>query len=121
MPERNWPGYGTARSFENDGYCYCCDSTVRFVATSDWWRDDYRCANCNSLPRERAVMFCIEQFFPDWRRLLIHESSPVLGRGANRRLTKEAPAYLASYYYAGVPAGKMKDGIRCENLEHLSF
>src|SRR5439155_23531663 len=75
--------------FRNRGYCYCCASTVEFVATSDWWRDDYRCTNCDSIPRERAVMYCIEKFFPQWRDLTIHESSPVLGRGANRRLKNE--------------------------------
>ena len=66
-------------------------------------------------------MFCIERFFPQWRSLSIHESSPVLGRGANRRLAKEAPAYVASHYHAGVAPGKIVNGIRCENLEHLSF
>jgi SAM-dependent methyltransferase len=66
-------------------------------------------------------MFCIERFFPQWRSLSIHESSPVLGRGANRRLAKEAPAYVASHYYAGVIPETIVNGIRCENLEHLSF
>jgi SAM-dependent methyltransferase len=66
-------------------------------------------------------MFCIERFFPQWRSLSIHESSPVLGRGANRRLTEEAPAYIASHYYPGVATGTIVNGIRCENLEHLSF
>lgn len=66
-------------------------------------------------------MFCIERFFPQWRNLSIHESSPVLGRGANRRLTKEAPGYITSQYYAGVAPGKIVNGVRCENLEHLTF
>jgi SAM-dependent methyltransferase len=66
-------------------------------------------------------MFCIERFFPQWPSLSIHESSPVLGRGANRRLTEEAPAYIASHYYPGVAPGKIVNGIRCENLEHLTF
>src|ERR1700730_4539584 len=68
MPEKHRPKTETARWFQNDGYCYCCDSRSQFVATSDWWRDDYRCTNCNSLPRERALMFCIERFFPHWRK-----------------------------------------------------
>src|ERR1700730_2053574 len=59
MYEKHWPKTETARWFQNDGYCYCCDSKTQFVATSDWWRDDYRCANCNSIPRERALMFWI--------------------------------------------------------------
>jgi SAM-dependent methyltransferase len=66
-------------------------------------------------------MFCIEQFFPQWRTLSIHESSPMLGRGANLRLTKEAPAYVVSYYYPGIAPGTIVNGIRCENLEHLTF
>jgi SAM-dependent methyltransferase len=51
----------------------------------------------------------------------MHDSSPVLGRGANRRLAKEAPAYVASHYYPGVAPGTIVNGIRCEHLEHLSF
>ena len=30
-----------------------------------------------SLPQARASMFCIERFFPQWRNLSSHESSPV--------------------------------------------
>lgn len=107
--------------FRNKGYCYCCNSTVEFVATSDWWRDDYRCTNCQSIPRERAVMYCLEKFFPQWRDLTIHESSPVLGRGAHRRLSTEAVRYIPSQYYPNVPAGESVNGVRCENLEKLSF
>jgi len=107
--------------FRNKGYCYCCASTVEFVATSDWWRDDYRCTKCDSIPRERAVMYCMEKFLPKWRNLSIHELSPVLGRGANRRLAKEAPAYITSQYYAGVAPATIVNGVRCENLEHLTF
>jgi SAM-dependent methyltransferase len=121
MLEEQRPKTRTVPGFQNEGYCYCCDSRTQFVATSDWWRDDYRCTNCNSAPRERALMFCIERFFPQWRNLSIHESSPVLGRGANRRLTKEAPAYVASHYYAGAAPGNIVNGIRCEDLEHLTF
>ena len=94
---------------------------VEFVATSDWWRDDYRCTKCNSIPRERAVMYCIEKFFPRWRDLTIHESSPVSGRGASRRLKNEAPGYVPSHYYPNVAAGEMVNGVRREDLENLSF
>lgn len=43
------------------------------------------------------------------------------GRGANRRLAKEAPAYVTSQYYAGVAPGTIVNGVRSENLEHLTF
>jgi SAM-dependent methyltransferase len=66
-------------------------------------------------------MYCMEKFFPQWRDLTIHESSPVSGRGASRRLANEAPGYVPSYYYPNVAAGEMVKGVRCEDLENLSF
>jgi SAM-dependent methyltransferase len=66
-------------------------------------------------------MYCMEKFFPRWRDLTIHESSPVSGRGASRRLANEAPGYVPSYYYPNVAAGEMVKGVRCEDLENLSF
>jgi SAM-dependent methyltransferase len=106
--------------FQNYGYCYCCNSHVKFVAHNDWWRDYYLCTNCKCIPRERAVMFCIEKFFPNWRDLIIHESSPV-SHGASQRLRKEARHYIASQFYPNVMPGTMYQGFRCENLESLTF
>ncbi len=107
-------------AFENPGYCYCCGEQVTFKAAGTWWRDQYRCQNCNSLPRERALMFCLEKFYPNWKELIIHESSPVF-RGSSLRIRKEAPYYIPSYYYPDVELGSMKNGYRCENLENLTF
>ena len=106
--------------FENYGYCNCCDSNVKFVATNDWWRDHYLCANCQCIPRERAVMFCLEKFFPNWRDLIIHESSPT-HRGASLRLQREASHYIPSYCFPGIEPGTMYKDFRCENLESLTF
>src|ERR1700690_3775655 len=69
----------------NKGYCICCDKLVTFSSRYDWLRDHYICNNCSSIPRERALMFCIERYYPNWRELHIHESSPVI-RGASAKL-----------------------------------
>ena len=66
-------------------------------------------------------MYCIERFFPRWKDLTIHESSPVSGRGASRRLKNEAPGYVPSHYYRNVTAGEIVNGVRREDLENLSF
>jgi SAM-dependent methyltransferase len=66
-------------------------------------------------------MYCLEKFFPRWRDLTIHESSPILGRGPSRRLVAEAVGYLPSHYYPNVPPGEDVNGVRSENLEKLSF
>jgi SAM-dependent methyltransferase len=111
---------GKSAMFENEGYCYCCDSKVKFSSQHDWFRDNYLCSHCGCVPRERALMFSIDKFFPKWRELAFHESSPI-GRGASARIQKEARQYIPSQYYPGVPSGKTHLGNRCEDLEALSF
>lgn len=102
------------------GHCSTCDRDVEFVATNAWLRDHFFCMQCGSIPRERALMHVIDSHFPGWRDARIHESSPA-GRGASTRLAKECPDYTTSQYFQGREPGSMVDGIRCENLESLTF
>jgi SAM-dependent methyltransferase len=106
--------------FQNMGYCFSCGRNTQFVARDDWWRDHYRCDHCGSIPRERALMYCVEKFFPNWRDLIIHESSPA-DRGASKRLRHEAKNYIPSQYFPDIPLGTMHKSFRCENLEKLTF
>ncbi len=106
--------------FENKGFCYSCNRDVRFIARNEWLRDYYVCTNCGSIPRERALMYCIDKFFPEWNKKTIHESSPVK-RGTSLRLQNEAGKYIPSQYFLDVEYGKMHMGFRNENLEHLTF
>jgi SAM-dependent methyltransferase len=64
-------------------------------------------------------MYVVERYVPNWRDLIIHESSPA-HRGASVRLAT-APGYIASQYFDGVASGETRQGWRCENLEALSF
>lgn len=106
--------------FENKGYCPTCTSRVTFVATKEWFRDFYICSNCGSIPRERAIMVAIETYFPEWKNLVIHESSPV-NRGASARLARECKNYVSTQFFPGEHLGSTVEGIRCENLEALTF
>jgi hypothetical protein len=67
-------------------------------------------------------MAAIEMYYPEWRMMAIHESSPV-ERGASPRLKRECSAYTASFYDPAVPLGTIhpQQGYRCENLEQLTF
>ncbi|WP_200278966.1 methyltransferase domain-containing protein [Rhabdochromatium marinum] len=65
-------------------------------------------------------MAVIDAFFPQWRQAVIHESSPG-NRGASVRLRQECTRYIPSQYFPNVETGDSVDGIRCENLEALSF
>lgn len=102
------------------GYCPCCSERSTFRSYDPWLRDNFICDRCKSLPRERAVMWTIETFFPQWREWVIHESSPVR-RGASVRLARQCSRYIASQYFPDLPRGAEKDGVRSEDLEALSF
>lgn len=105
---------------ESKGRCATCDQDVEFIAHNAWLRDHFFCSKCGSIPRERALMHVIDSYFPQWRGAAIHESSPG-GRGASTRLANECPGYRTSQYFRDHEPGSMVDGVRCENLESLTF
>lgn len=105
---------------ENPGYCPTCARQVTFTARNEWLRDHYLCSNCGSIPRERALMQTIETFFPAWRELTIHESSPC-GRGASLRLARECKRYVPSQLFPGVARGSKVGQVLSEDLERLTF
>ena len=60
----------------NRGYCSICERQVFFEIEGPWLRDQYKCVNCQSIPRWRALMLVVAELYPKWRELQIHESSP---------------------------------------------
>jgi SAM-dependent methyltransferase len=104
----------------SSGRCPACAANVTFVAHDSWLRDHFLCSNCGSIPRERALMAVVEMYFPQWRGLTVHESSPV-DRGASKRLRQECAHYIPSQYFPDRPPGSMVRKVRCENLEALTF
>jgi len=117
-------GLGRARAgapvLESAGSCPTCAQQVRFVARDPWLRDHFLCSNCGSIPRERALMATIEERFPGWRDVVIHESSPG-DRGASRRLAQQCPRYLPTQFFPGEAPGSCRGRVRCENLEALTL
>lgn len=106
--------------FSQKGFCPCCEKKVTFKSAHPWLRDNFRCLNCHSIPRERALMITIEKFFPNWRNLVIHESSPV-NRGASLKLKRGCKNYTSSQYYPDKPFGSLVNQHRNEDLENQTF
>lgn len=102
------------------GYCPTCTQEVTFASNNTWLRDHFLCSNCKSIPRERALMQVIEQFYPNWRNLIIHETSPA-NRGASVRLAQECSSYIPSQFFPDQKLGTFHNGMRCENFEALTF
>jgi hypothetical protein len=104
----------------NRGHCPICDRSATFIARDPWLRDHYKCTRCRSIPRERALTAVVQQRFPNWRTMTIHESSPG-NRGASRRFAKECRQYIPTHFFNSEPPGTMVGKYRCENLEQLTF
>ena len=75
-----------------------------------------------SIPRERSLMYVVNLFYPEWRTLRIHESSPA-DRGASRKIRLECPGYVASHFDPNVPLGALHPAgyYQSEDLEHQTF
>jgi len=105
---------------ETPGHCPACGNDTVFRSKHDWLRDHFLCSHCGSVPRERALMLVIERFFPHWRELVIHESSPG-NRGTSLRLAGECPGYFGSHFYPDLQPGSTERQWRSENLEALTM
>lgn len=108
--------------YDAPGWCPICENTVMFTARNEWFRDHLFCSDCGSIPRERALMIVFAQFYPNWRSLSIHESSPVL-RGVSAKLQKECRSYVMSQYDRRIPFGSFDESgaYRSEDIENQTF
>ena len=103
----------------NLGVCPVCERRTIFLKTDPWFRDFYICVYCRSVPRQRGIIKIIETFFPTYQEMVIHESSP--GGPASKKLQRECKRYIPTHYYRDTLPGEYRGGIRCENLEKLTF
>jgi len=66
------------------------------------------------------VIVSLNTYFPNWRNLSVHESSP--SGPASEKLKREAKAYSASQYLLpSVPRGTQVGDVTCQDLERLDF
>lgn len=101
----------------NAGYCNICGTQTRFVAATAWLRDDYQCVRCKTIPRQRALLHILNLMRPNWRSLVLHESSPSI-----RYYAEQARSYTCSFFFDDVPpGGHDEEGRLCQNLEALVF
>lgn len=103
-----------------NGFCPICNKNTSFVSENIWLRDHFLCVNCGSIPRQRGLMLIIEKYYPNWRDLKIHESSPGICSITNKFIS-ECKGYVPSYFFSKIEPGKLINGYRNENLEKQTF
>ena len=109
-------------NFKFEGFCHVCQANATFSASGFWFRDFLICRVCGSIPRERAVVKTILDWYPKYTDLVIHESSPAQ-RGASEFLRAHCVNYSSSQYLPSCEFGTTDatSGFRSENLEMLTF
>lgn len=117
----------SAYHFERAGFCPACDRDTDFRANGPYFRNTLRCAFCNSVPRNRAMMNALSQYYPQWRSLSIHESSPGWDI-VSQRLARECAHYVASQFEQDKELGSVVEGTKLpckryvvEDLENQTF
>jgi SAM-dependent methyltransferase len=103
----------------NRGYCTICERSVFFAKNGPWLRDEYVCLGCHSIPRQRALLKILNQHFPAWRDLRLHESSP--GGVSSDKIRRECHKLVPTQFFHDVPRGEVRAGERSEDLESLTF
>jgi SAM-dependent methyltransferase len=108
--------------YKTSGFCQICHADSDFSASNAWFRDSLICEVCKSIPRERAVVKTIVDWYPSYASLVVHESSPAQ-RGASEFLRSSCANYSTSQYLPHCQFGSTDPvtGFRSEDLEALTF
>ncbi len=104
------------------GFCPVCERPTLFFRPCPYTselREYYRCLWCRCTPRYRAFNLVLEQRFPAWRDLALHESSP--GGALSAKLARLCRSYVASDYYPGQAPGARCGRSRNEDLQRQTF
>lgn len=64
-------------------------------------------------------MSVLDAVSPRWRECAIYEPSP--SGAASEAIARQCPRRVATQYFPYVPPGEHLKGVRCENLERLTF
>ena len=108
-----------------------CGHTAEYVRFEAPTRENHLCQGCGASLRYRLQANAITAAYgwPDvplarlaeerfFRELVIYEPGMI---GPFRHLLMELPGYVNSYFWPEVAPGDEHEGVRCEDLRHLTF
>lgn len=113
------------------GRCAICGRRSTFERSEAPIRETCRCRACGASLRYRHQAAVLLGLYGDrfdsladlvedasFRALDVYEPGLI---GAFRALLGSLPGYTQSYYWPGILPGEVHDGVRCENLQALTF
>ena len=113
------------------GRCAVCGHEGEYLVTDAPTRESHECARCRASLRYRLQARLIADLRGDpevpladlvrdaeFRRLRVYEPGLI---GPFREHLRTLPGYRSSYFWPDVALGDERDGVRCEDLRHLTF
>ena len=113
------------------GTCSVCGHHGNYLVDGRPTRENFQCGRCKASLRYRhqadALLWVtatgatsIRELAgtPELRRMSIYEPGII---GPFRRYLAALPSYTSSYYWEDLALGAEREGVRCENLEALTF
>ena len=113
------------------GACQVCGHRGEYIVDASPTRENFRCEECGASLRYRnqaAALLAVTRSHaaniselvatPSFRDVSVYEPGVI---GPFRRFFCTLPNYTTSYYGPDLPSGAERDGIRCENVEALTF
>jgi len=131
--------------FKMHGVCPICGNRAIFLARKESLRGPYPaslresclCERCKATSRNRAVAVAALRVLEKQFRLSVSSLAELVdvvnsngldisfyeagAHGPIYNVLKQMNKYTCSEFLPGIPPGNKKDGIRCENLERLTF
>ncbi len=123
---------GALRVQPEEGNCAVCGTWGRYERAHRSIREGFPCSKCGATLRYRHQAAVIVDEFsrhgspsfralvrePEFAALAIYEPGII---GPFRKYLRRLAGYSSSYYWDGVAPGRKRKGIRCEDLQALTF
>lgn len=115
-----------------DGYCFVCGQSTEFHRAHRSLREGFACTHCRASLRYRGQAEALLELFGDGTNNSLEalNDSGALSRlsvyepgvsGPFRQRFTGAGSYIQSFFWDDVEPGQRKDGVLCQDLEHLTF
>lgn len=100
-------------------FCSVCGKNTPSVSLNGSPRDNLKCVKCKASPREKKLYQVLNEHYPNWKTLSIHESSP--SRRGTSELLSQSQNYIGTHFYPNRELGEYVRQFRNENLENQTF
>jgi SAM-dependent methyltransferase len=121
---------GPERTLRYEGRCTVCGNSTEFKKNGDNLRETFTCSYCGSISRNRhlAKVLCqriggeetrsLAEWITRFPSRSIYEPQT---SGAIHSVLHRLEGYVCSEFFPDVKPGSSKEGIRCEDLQCVSF